>query len=287
LYRQRLNEPVAFSDQPGVLQAPPNRTGVLQKAPELTGDIDMNKTVLKGALMSAIILSGALAASQAAVAGSLAGASAAGADDDVKSYQVTVRVATRGQPIAPSVLVTHDSRFSMFDVGPADDLDPQYEGLAILAETGMPDALAGAIEGAHGVDSVTVLLAPTHPNPPVLLPGESNSTIITASKRKRFFSAVGMLAATNDAFYAVRGVALPRKGSITVYGDVYDAGSEPNTELLDDIPAGGNDAYDSPDLAGEGHIHVHAGIHGSGTLDPATHDWRNPAVEITITRVDD
>jgi hypothetical protein len=276
LYRQRLNEPVASSDEPGVLQESPNRTGFLQKALDLIGDVEMNKTVFKGALMSAIILSAALAASQAAVA-----------SDDVKSYRVTVRVATLEQPIAPSVLVTHDPRFSIFDVGLVDDLDPQYEGLAILAETGMPDALAGAIEGAHGVDSVAVLLTPTHPNPPILLPGESNSTIITASKRKWLFSAVGMLAATNDAFYAVRGVALPRKGSITVYGDVYDAGSEPNTELLDDIPAGGNDAYDSPDAAGEGHIHVHAGIHGSGTLDPATHDWRNPAVEITITRLDD
>ena len=246
----------------------------------------MNKTGLKGALISAVILSGALAASQAVAAGSLSGAFA-GAGDEGKRYEVTIRVATRGQPIAPSVFVTHDSRFSMFDVGPADDMDPRYEGLAILAETGSPDALAGAIDGAPGVGSVTVLLAPTHPNPPVLLPGDSNSTIITASKGKRSFSAVGMLAATNDAFYAVRGVALPKKGSITVYGDVYDAGSEPNTELLDDIPAGGNDAYNSPDAAGEGHIHVHAGIHGSGTLDPATHDWRNPAVEITITRLDD
>ena len=236
----------------------------------------MNKTGLKGALTSAIILSGALAASQAAVA-----------DDDGKSYEVTIRVATRGQPIAPSVFVTHNSSFSIFEVGPADELDPQYAGLAMLAETGSPAALAGAIDGADGVDTVTVLLTPTHPSPPVLFPGESNSTIITASEGKLSFSAVGMLAATNDAFYAVRGVALPKKGSITVYGDVYDAGSEPNTELLADIPAGGNDAYDSPAAAGEGHIHVHAGIHGGGTLDPATHDWRNPAVEITITRLDD
>ena len=30
------------------------------------------------------------------------------------------------------------------------------------------------------------------------------------------FTAVGMLAATNDAFYAVRGVPLPKRGRITV-----------------------------------------------------------------------
>jgi len=40
---------------------------------------------------------------------------------------------------------------------------------------------------------------------------------------------------------------------------------------------------------GEGYIHIHAGIHGAGTgtLDPATYDWRNPVVEITITRIGD
>jgi hypothetical protein len=39
---------------------------------------------------------------------------------------------------------------------------------------------------------------------------------------------------------------------------------------------------------GEGYIHVHAGIHGIGGmdgLDPATFDWRNPVVEVTIERV--
>jgi hypothetical protein len=39
---------------------------------------------------------------------------------------------------------------------------------------------------------------------------------------------------------------------------------------------------------GEGFIHVHAGIHGiggSGGLDPATYDWRNPVVELTIVRI--
>jgi hypothetical protein len=39
---------------------------------------------------------------------------------------------------------------------------------------------------------------------------------------------------------------------------------------------------------GEGFIHVHAGIHGiggPGGLDPATYDWRNPVVELTIVRI--
>ena len=94
-----------------------------------------------------------------------------------------------------------------------------------------------------------------------------------------------MLAATNDAFYGVRGVALPQNGSITVHAVAYDAGSEPNNEIFADTPAGSDDVFDSPDEAGEGYIHVHAGIHGIATMAPEDLDWRNPVVEITITRI--
>ena len=129
----------------------------------------MTNAVFKGVALGVLILSGALATSQAA--------RAAGA----RTYQVTIQNATLGQLIAPSVFVTHDSSFSMFDVGPAANMDPdQYDGLAILAETGGPVDLAEAIDGADGVDSVEILLTPTHPAPPVLFPGESNSRTITA-----------------------------------------------------------------------------------------------------------
>ena len=233
----------------------------------------MTKAVLKGAALGALILSGALAASQAALA------------DDARSYEVTIRNATLGQPIAPSLFVTHNSGFSMFTIG-----DTASTGLATLAETGSPGVLVTEVDGASGVDDVVVLLFPnndTPDDPPIMLPGESNSTMISASGNAKYFSAVGMLVATNDAFYALRGVRLPKHGSITVHAAAYDAGSEANTEALGDIPAGGNGAFDDPTGDEEGYIHVHAGIHEVGDLDPAVHDWRNPVVEITITRVDD
>ena len=50
---------------------------------------------------------------------------------------------------------------------------------------------------------------------------------------------------------------------------------------------GGTTPNNSPIDVGEEHIHVHAGIHGGFDLDPAVFDWRNPVVEITITRIDD
>jgi hypothetical protein len=104
-----------------------------------------------------------------------------------------------------------------------------------------------------------------------------------------------MLGATNDAFYAVRGIRLPIfiGQSIRVYANAYDAGSEANDESADTIGALGA-ADDDPATGvginenGEGYIHVHAGIHGIGGpdgLDEATYDWRNPVVEVTIERI--
>ena len=228
----------------------------------------MKNTVLKGAALGALILSGALGASQAALA------------DDGRTYEVTIRNAMLGQPVAPSLFVTHDSDFSMFETG-----GTASTGLATMAETGNPGPLAGDVSVAEGVSDTVVL--PFDRTPPIMLPGESNSAVIWADKKAKYFSAVGMLAATNDGFYAVRGVALPKKGSVTIYADVYDAGSESNTELLGDIPAGGNDSFNDPSGGEEGYIHVHAGIHGVGDLVSQAHDWRNPAVEITIKRIHD
>ena len=32
----------------------------------------------------------------------------------------------------------------------------------------------------------------------------------------------------------------------------------------------------------EGFVHVHAGIHGGGGLDPAMHDWHNPTARLEV-----
>lgn len=278
----------------------------------------MKKAVLKGAALGALILTGSLAAGQAALAA---------------EYEVTIQSLTHsaagavppGQPIAPSLFVTHDETFSLLEVGPASNMDPdQYFGLAVAAETGAPFVLAAALGAdldpdmgilsddvdANGIGQVVVLPHPNLPPnfppgfPPILLPGNENSLEEQGldpikGKPGDYFSAVAMLGATNDAFYGVRNVVLPKNGSITIYADAYDAGSEANSEALDDVPPGGNmdeNGLNNIAVNGEGHIHVHAGIHGvpgrrggwdDDYLNPTVYDWRNPVVAITITRVDD
>jgi phage protein U len=247
-------------------------------------------TVLKSALLGAIIIAGVVALAPAAM-------SLDPQNQGARTYRVTITNATLGQPVAPSVIATHTDTFRLFELGPTplpgDSGYPLYFGLATAAETGSPVPLVDEVAAADGVWEAVALL--TDRTPPILLPSESNSTIIHASGNAKYLSAAAMLGATNDAFYALRGVLLPKGiGEITtLYANAYDAGSEQNDESPDTVGALGA-ADDNPatgegiNINGEGYIHVHAGIHGVGGpngLDPAVYDWRNPVVEITIKRI--
>lgn len=241
----------------------------------------------KNALLGVVLVTGIASLTPAAMAG--------GND---RMYRVTITNATLGQPVAPSVIATHSDAFHLFGLGPApmpgDSGYDDYFALATMAETGFPFLVLDQVDVSNGVWEAKVLA--TSRMPPVLLPSESNSTTIGASGKAKYLSAVGMLGATNDALYAVRGVMLPRGVGDTVHvgTNAYDAGSEANAESADTVGALG--AMDDDPLSGagineggEGYIHVHAGIHGtggSGGLSPATHDWRNPVVEVTIERIE-
>jgi len=214
-----------------------------------------------------------------------------------RMYRVTVTNATLGQPVAPSAIATHTDAFRLFELGPTPEPgDPGYDlyfGIATAAETGYPFPLRDALASSQGVWDAQVLA--TSRIPPVLLPGESNSLTISASGDARYLSAAAMLGATNDAIYAVRGVRLPNRigDAVRVDATGYDAGSEANAESADTVGAlGATDddpiTGDGINENGEGYIHVHAGIHGNGGpggLDPATYDWRNPVVALTIERI--
>jgi hypothetical protein len=243
------------------------------------------KTVVsKILLLAAVIFTGAIFLAPTAMAGQKSRGK--------HMYRVTITNLTLGQPLAPSVIATHNEEFRLFELGgPTPEMgDPGYEvyfGLATAAETGYPFTLLDAVSASKGVDEAVVLA--TDASPPVLLPGESNSTTIKASRSANFLSIAAMLGKTNDGFYALRSVRLPLFIGQTksYYANGYDAGSEENNETgiggmdgdVGDTGVGINDG------SGEGFIHVHVGIHGIGILDPETYDWRNPVVEVKIQRI--
>ena len=246
--------------------------------------------VSKIALLGAIIVAGTIALTPAAMARHKN-------DRGKRMYRVTIVNATLGQPVAPSVIATHTDAFRLFELGPTPVLGdsdyPLYFGLATAAETGSPIPLVDEVAASDGVWEAMALL--TTRTPPILLPGESNSIDIHASGNAKYLSAAAMLGATNDAFYAVRGVLLPKGvGEIThVYANAYDAGSELNEESAGTVGALGATDDDPTTGAGinengEGYIHVHAGIHGiggPGGLDAAMYDWRDPVVKVIIERI--
>lgn len=235
---------------------------------------------LKTALLGSVLIASTVALAPAAMA-----------DNNDRQYRVTIQDATLGQPLSPPVIATHTKEFQLFELGPVptmgdDDYD-LYFGLAAVAETGYPFHLRDAVSVADGVWEAVAL-------PPILHPGESNSTTISASGDAKYLSVASMLGQTNDGFWALRGVALPRGIGDTAryFANGYDAGSEANAETTGvGGTVGGADGDDGAtgtginDGSGEGYIFVHAGIQGVGGLDPTVFDWRDPVVEITIERV--
>ncbi len=210
---------------------------------------------------------------------SLLSAGAALADDDRsdddrwgQTWSVTVTNLTRMQVITPPLLFSHNGEFKLFEIGEA-----VSEELAILAEEGDPDPLMALLDTHEAVFDV---VRATDGIPY----GQSMTLEVTTRGRYNRLSVAGMLATTNDAFFALRGIKVPYSGMKSRTAVAYDAGSEANTELCDHIP--GPPCFNHvrmPDGA-EGRVFVHNGIHGIGDLDEENMDWRNPVAHVTIKK---
>ena len=189
-------------------------------------------------------------------------------------YRVTITNATRGQILSPPVIFTHRAGFRLFELGEAASAE-----VAAVAE----DAVNGPLETLLS-DSPKVADHVTGSGP--VPPGQSTTLMVRARGRARYLGGISMLVVSNDAFFGAQGLALPRSGTVRYRAIAYDAGSEGNSELCSQIPGPpcGNPGVRNLATA-EGFVHVHAGIHGIGDLIPSQHDWRNPVVQITITRV--
>lgn len=197
-------------------------------------------------------------------------ASLAAANGDY--LQVTVTNLTRGQIFTPILVVSHKRGVQLFEAG-----QPASPELAALAEGGDIGPLSEALDDSHKVKGIA-------DSGGLLGPGQSVTIKVKAHGAKRV-SLAAMLVPTNDAFVALNSVRVPHKGSVTYTAVAYDAGSEPNDEMCVNIPGPCAGEGPSPEVDGEGFVHVHAGIHGFADLDAAMYDWRNPVARVTIKRV--
>ena len=198
------------------------------------------------------------------------------ADDDKNGYyEVRVTNLTRGQTFTPIMIAVHKAGIKLYTLG-----QPASTELAALAEGGDTAPLSAVLTANSDVLNVITI-------PGLLGPGKTAVARVRVSGQFDHVSAAAMLIPTNDGFFSLNDVAVPRGQTLlTSESPAYDAGSEPNDELCSSIPGpvcGGQGG--SPGVDGEGYVHIHAGIHGIGSLPAADFDWRNPVAQIILQRV--
>ncbi|MGH9908959.1 MAG: spondin domain-containing protein [Pyrinomonadaceae bacterium] len=195
-------------------------------------------------------------------------------------YQVTITNLTRGQQFTPILVASHREGLRLFELG-----EPVNAQMEILAEEGNTAPLAGLLSGMPEVSDVISGTGLTDPGRSVTLTVETHGGF-------DHISVAAMLIPTNDAFFAINGVELPRgRRALTLFSPAYDAGSERNDELCASIPGpffaecGGPGGGAAPAGDEEGFAHIHAGIHGIGNLMASRRDWRNPVARVIIRRI--
>lgn len=193
-----------------------------------------------------------------------------------KMVTLSITNLTRGQILSPVFIARHDKY-----AGPLYTLGrPASESLAKMAEDADASGLL-ADWSPEGNDGISEALLATNNGGPIP-PGATVTTSFEVTDGNHLVSLASMLVTTNDAFIGASGLDVSTSRIINL--NAYDSGSEANSESCAYIPGPpcGNHANDEADA--EGHVHVHAGIHGGegSDLDPAIHDWRNPVARLTI-----
>ncbi len=184
----------------------------------------------------------------------------------VQEFGLTLENLTGGQPIAPPVVVVHDSAVGVLDYSSPDELD----GIANLAEGGVNADLLATFSTTPGVVRAYALDTggPIHP-------GASYTAEVLHGLDGATVTVVAMLACTNDAYIRAslpliyqQGVLFPELPATAL---VFDAGSENNDETAATVPCLGGEALSEG--LGEGMRAPHAGIAGTADLDAETYGW--------------
>ncbi|WP_100643716.1 spondin domain-containing protein [Alteromonas facilis] len=195
------------------------------------------------------------------------------------TYDITVTNLTQAQPLSPLAVGLHED-ISMWQIG-----ESVSEAFELLAEEGdNAEFLANSefLATASGAD--------------ILPPGETETVTVSITDGDAFFLTVAtMLVNTNDAFAGV--TQHPLSGmevnqSVTLFANIYDAGTEANTEMAGTIPgpSDGGEGFNA-DRDDANAVSIHPGVvTGQDSLPnsvlSAIHRFNNPGLKIIVTRVE-
>lgn len=193
-----------------------------------------------------------------------------------ETFTVKITNITKGISFTPFLAATHNNDVKLFEVA-----KPASDELSRVAEGGDVGPLASALEATGNVIDTSTTSG-------LLGPGESVSFDIQSQTHVSFISIVSMLLPTNDTIVALNKGVLPgfRTGTATYYLDAYDAGTEANDELCENIPGPrcGGEPF-SPEDEGEGYVYPSPGIHGDADLGRAAYNWSGKVAKVEIVRV--
>ncbi len=208
-----------------------------------------------------------------AVAG-IAMAIAGGAQAGDGYYEVTVTNLTKGQIFSPIVAASHNAQFNLYTLG-----EPASAALAAVAQDADYSGITALLQASSDVNGMAM-------GSGVILPGHSDTVMLPAMEKSDRISLAAMLVTTNDAFIGLAGAMARAESMTNALVPALDAGSEANSESCMHIPGPPcGHAFMAPDMAAEGFIHVHNGIHGVGDLDASDYDWRNPVAKISVKHI--
>lgn len=191
-----------------------------------------------------------------------------------RTYEVTFTNLTHGVILTPPIFSLSRKRIEIFKIG-----EPASLGLEMVAEGGATDELRAELED-EGVQDVVQTGAP-------VMPGQSVTVVLEGNRRSRL-NVASMLLPTNDGFVAINGQRIRgHSGRKTFYLKSYDAGTETNDEICENIPGPQCGGEGFNEEGGEGFVAPHAGIHGEAELSRMSYNWGEPVAKVTVRRVHD
>ena len=188
-------------------------------------------------------------------------------------YEISFTNVSHGIVLTPPIFSLSRHKIDVFTLG-----EPASLGLQMVAEGGATDELRAELE-AQGLQDVFQMMMPVPP-------GATVSVELEGTKMSRL-NLAAMLLPTNDGFVAMNGARANSKFGTRVFRlHSYDAGSEDNDEICENIPGPqcGGEGFNAAD--GEGFVVPHPGIHGESELSRQSYNWGDPVAIVTVRVVE-